>query len=119
MFKAIKDNKIIAIHETDQWFPCLIRDEVVEDTEHTCEDYKCYGDEFTLIDIEKDNEIAKQNRANAYAVEVDSLMSEYNRKKTFNLFEEGEEESLKQAIQDKVAEIKERFPYSEVKDDTL
>lgn len=58
------------------------------------------------------NEEQRQFRANAYAVEVDPLMSEYNRKKTFNLFEEGEEETLKQAIQDKVAEIKERYPYA-------
>lgn len=53
----------------------------------------------------------RQARANAYASEVDPLMAEYNRKKTFNLFEEGEEEELMKAIQDKVAEIKERFPY--------
>ena len=59
------------------------------------------------------DEEQRQARANAYAVEVDPLMSEYNRKKTFNLFEEGEEEELMKAIQDKVAEIKERFPYKE------
>lgn len=112
MFKAIKDNKIIAINDTGN-FPCLIYDEVVEDTEHQVPDYKHYDGEFTLHNIEKDNEEMKQARANAYAVEVDPLMSEYNRKKTFNLFEEGEEETLKQAIQVKVAEIKERYPYNE------
>ena len=58
------------------------------------------------------DEEQRQARANAYAVEVDPLMSEYNRKKTFNLFEEGEEETLMKDIQDKVAEIKERFPYT-------
>jgi len=112
MYKAIKDNKIIAINETGE-FPCLIYDEVVEDTEHTCEDYKHYNGEFTLHNIEKDNEEMKQARANAYTVEVDPLMSEYNRKKTFNLFEEGEEEELIKAIQDKVVEIKEKYPYQE------
>ena len=56
------------------------------------------------------DEEQRQARANAYAVEVDPLMLEYNRKKTFNLFEDGEEEELMKAIQDKVAEIKERFP---------
>lgn len=111
MFKALKDNKIIAINETGE-FPCLIYDEVVEDTEHTIEDYKHYDGEITLHNIEKDNEEMKQARANAYAVEVDPLMSEYNRKKTFSLFEEGEEETLMKDIQDKVAEIKERFPYT-------
>lgn len=111
MYKALKDNKIIAINNTGE-FPCLIYDEVIEDTEHTCSDYKHYDGEFTLHDIEKDNEEMKQARANAYAFEVDPLMSEYNRKKTFNLFEEGEEEELMKAIQDKVAEIKERYKYA-------
>lgn len=58
------------------------------------------------------DEEQRQARASAYAVEVDPLMSEYNRKKTFNLFEEGEEEKLLKAVQDKVTEIKERYPYA-------
>lgn len=49
-------------------------------------------------------------RANAYASEVDPLMSEYTRKKTFNLFEEGEEALLAE-IEVKVQEIKARYPY--------
>lgn len=114
MFKAIKNNKIIAINETGE-FPCMeIRsdiDEVIEDTEHQVSDYKHYDGEFTLHDIEKDNEEMKQARANAYAVEVDPLMAEYNRKKTFNLFEEGEEEALLAEVNAKVEEIKQRFPY--------
>lgn len=115
MYKAIKDNKIIAINETGE-FPCLVYDEVIEDTEHQVSDYKHYDGEFTLHNIEKDNEEMKQARASAYAVEVDPLMSEYNRKLLFNLFEEGEEEELMKAIQDKVAEIKKQYKYSEVKD---
>lgn len=59
------------------------------------------------------DEEQRQFRADAYAVEVDPLMSEYNRKLLFNLFEEGEEETLKQEIQTKVSEIKERYPYNE------
>ena len=110
MYKVIKDNKIIAINETDN-FPCLIYDEIVEDTEHQVSDYKHYDGEFTLHNIEKDNEEAKQARANAYAAEVDPLMSEYKRKKTFNLFEEGEEEKLLAEINAKVSEIKARYPY--------
>lgn len=50
-------------------------------------------------------------RASAYAVEVDPFMAEYQRKLLFNLFEDGEEETLKAEIQSKVAEIKERYPY--------
>lgn len=112
MFKAIYQNKTIAINETGD-FPCLVYDTVEEDIEHNVEDYRHYDGEFTLINIAKENEQAKINRANAYANEVDVLMSEYNRKKTFNLFEDGEEEELLQAIQDKVSEIKQRYPYLE------
>lgn len=67
---------------------------------------------YAPVKPEPTKEEQQKARANAYAVEVDPLMSEYNRKKTFNLFEEGEEEELMKAIQDKVAEIKERFPYT-------
>lgn len=55
----------------------------------------------------------RENRARAYKEEVDSLMAEYNRKKTFNLFEEGEEEELLSEVKAKVEEIKQRYPYSE------
>lgn len=48
MYKAIKDNKIIAINEVNS-FPCLVKDSVVEDTEHTCADYGQYNGEFILI----------------------------------------------------------------------
>ena len=47
MFKAIKDNKIIAFNETGD-FPCLVFDEIVEDTEHQISDYVMVGNEFVL-----------------------------------------------------------------------
>ena len=80
--------------------------------------YEIQETDEALLAIQPDpyiptDEEQRQARANAYAQEVDPLMSEYNRKKLFNLFEEGEEEELMKAIQDKVAEIKERFPYKE------
>lgn len=50
-------------------------------------------------------------RQKAYKAEVDPLMAEYNRKKTFNLFEEGEEEALLAEVNAKVKGIKQRFPY--------
>ena len=53
----------------------------------------------------------RQARANAYTSEVDPLMAEYNRKKTFNLFEEGEEEALLAEVNAKVEDIKARYPY--------
>lgn len=116
MYKALKENKIIAINEKE-YFPCLICDEVVEDTEHNLEDYAQYEGEFIL----KENipapteEEQKENRARAYKEEVDPLMAEYNRKKTFNLFEEGEEEALLIEVEDRVEEIKQRYPYPEEK----
>lgn len=53
----------------------------------------------------------KKARQAAYKAEVDPLMAEYNRKKTFNLFEEGEEEALLAEVNAKAEEIKQRFPY--------
>ena len=47
MFKAIKDNKIIAINETGN-FPCLVHDSVEEDTERTIFDYTQVNGEFVL-----------------------------------------------------------------------
>lgn len=61
---------------------------------------------------ESTKEEMRQARESAYRAEVDSpLMAEYNRKKTFNLFEEGEEEALLAEIEAKVEEIKARYPY--------
>ena len=56
-------------------------------------------------------EEVQQARANAYEAEVDPLMSQYNRKKTFNLFEGNEEAELLAKIEAKVAEVKEANPY--------
>ena len=53
-------------------------------------------------------------RKKLYTYEVDPLMSEYNRKKTFNLFEEGEEAELLRRIETKVNEIKTNNPYPEI-----
>lgn len=53
----------------------------------------------------------KKARQAAYKAEVDPLMAEYNRKKTFNLFEEGEEEALLATVNAKVEKIKQRYPY--------
>ena len=130
MFKAIKDNKIIAISEKKEviihtedgdivqevtgaaLFPCLVFDEVIEDTEHTIDDYKCYDDEFTLHNIDKDNEYAKKARASAYALEVDPITAHIQRLRD----EEGTEQEIAELINEralKVEEIKKRYPYPE------
>lgn len=128
MYKAIKDGKIIAISEKKEviihaedgdiiqevtgeaLFPCLVFDEVIEDTEHTVDDYKCYEDEFMLHDIDKDNKYAKKSRASAYALEVDPITAHIQRLKD----EEGSKEKIAELIEQrkqKVEEIKERYPY--------
>lgn len=63
------------------------------------------------IPYEQQVEEIRQARADAYKAEVDQLMAEYNRKKTFNLFEEGEEEALLAEVNTKVEEIKLKYPY--------
>ena len=61
MFKALKDNKIIAINETGN-FPCMVYDEVIEDTEHGVGDYVMVGTEFVLITDDKAIRQEKDNR---------------------------------------------------------
>lgn len=111
MYKALKDNKIIAINDTGK-FPCLVYDLIEEDTEHTCDDYRHYDGEFTLIDIDKENEIAKQARASAYAQEVDPITAHIQRLKDQDPMPEGEIAELITERDAKVQEIKERYPYA-------
>lgn len=47
MYKAIKDNKIIAINE-DGLFPLLICDEIKQDKKHKLDDYIEYNGELVL-----------------------------------------------------------------------
>ena len=47
MFKAIKDDKIIAINDSGD-FQCLVHDSVEEDTERTISDYIQVNGEFVL-----------------------------------------------------------------------
>lgn len=61
MFKAIKDNKIIAFNETGD-FSCLVFDEVVEDTEHQMSDYVMVGEEFVLNSNKKAIEKMNQEK---------------------------------------------------------
>lgn len=48
MYKAMKDNKVIAISDTDSEFKLLVNDSIVEDTEHTADDYDQYNGEYLL-----------------------------------------------------------------------
>lgn len=114
MFKAVKDNKIIAINETGN-FPCLVHNSVEEDTEHSVEDYVEYNGEYLLksdIPAPTYNE-QREKRAQAYLVEIDPITAHIQR-----LRDEAEpdEEKIAELIQErnqKVQEIKERYPYPE------
>ena len=64
MFKALKDNKIIAINETGV-FPCLVNDSVEEDTEHSIADYTQVNGEYVLT---SSAEAIKQKKADVRAV---------------------------------------------------
>lgn len=113
MFIGYQNDKIAFVADTKEELenmPCVILDKI-EETDKT---YFLHKGEYVFeVPLDQQVEEMRQARANAYASEVDPLMAEYNRKKTFNLFEESEEEELIKAIKDKVAEIKERFPYPE------
>ena len=64
MFKAIKDDKIIAINETGE-FPCLVHDRVEEDTEHQLSDYIHCDGQFVLT---SSAEAIEQKKAEVRAV---------------------------------------------------
>ena len=76
MFKAIKDNKIIAINETGD-FPCLVHDSVEEDTEHQISDYiHCNGQFVLTVSDEAIEQCKEQVRAvrNQYLEQTDKYM---------------------------------------------
>ena len=64
MFKALKDDKIIAINESGD-FPCLVHNSVEEDTEHTVEDYLQVNGEYVLT---SSAEAIEQKKAEVRAV---------------------------------------------------
>lgn len=81
MYKAIKNDKIIAISGTDSEFFCLNKDSVVEDLEHTVEDYIEYQGEYILQEeypIEARNEEIRMQRQARYIVESDPIRLDYD-----------------------------------------
>ena len=76
MFKALKDNKIIAINETGD-FPCLVHDSVEEDTEHSVADYiHCDGQFVLTVSDEAIEQRKEQVRSvrNQYLKQTDEFM---------------------------------------------
>ena len=120
MFKAIKDNKIIAICETD-YFPLMDIDFSEEDTEHTVSDYEQYNCEYLLkSEIPAPTlEEQKEKRAQAYLIEVDPITAHIQRERDE---EEPDEEKIAELLQEraeKVQEIKERFPYPDENEEAV
>ena len=77
MFKAIKDNKIIAINDSGD-FPCLVYDKVEEDTEHQLSDYiHCDGQFVLTSSDEAIEQYKKQVRSirNGYLEQTDKYLS--------------------------------------------
>lgn len=115
MYKALKDNKIIAISDTDNEFKFMVKDSILEDTEHVADDYAEHNGEYLLkSDIpapSKDEQ--SENRARAYQAEVDPITSHISRLRDAEQTEEitAEIAELIAERDAKVAEIKERYPY--------
>lgn len=115
MFKAIKDNKIIAISDTDNEFPCLVKDSVESDQEHTADDYDQYNGEYLLkseIPAPTEEEQSKK-REQAYKDEVDGITAHIQRLRDKEQTPEivAEIEQLIAERDAKVEEIKQRYPY--------
>lgn len=117
MFLGYQNDKIALVADNREQLSKLTRLigihlDRIEETDKT---YFLHNGEYVYeVPYEQQIEEIKQSRAIVYAREVDPLMNEYNRKKTFNLFDEGEEEELIAKIKAKVSEIKLKYPYPEV-----
>jgi hypothetical protein len=115
MYKAIKDNKIIAISDTDSEFPCLVKDNVEIDETHTTDDYDQYNGEYLLkseIPAPTKEEQSKKREA-AYIAETDPIQTNIDRLKDVEQTPEivAEIEALRIERDEKIAAIKERYPY--------
>lgn len=122
MYKAIKDNKIIAISDTYTEFPLMIKDAVVEDTEHTVDDYDLYYFEENKAEYLLKSEIPaptkeeqSAKREQAYVAETDPIQTHIDRLKDGEQTPEiiAEIEKLRIERDEKIAAIKARYPYAE------
>ena len=116
MFKAIKDNKIIAISDTDSEFKFMVIDGVANDPDHTTEDYEQYDGEYILkteYPIEARNEQVRAERQARYEEESDPIRLDYD-----EALARGEEtaETLKQEWLASKDKIRAELPYIGGKD---
>lgn len=111
MYKVIKDNKIVGVSED---IPSLLDEyEVIEDTEHTCDDYEQVNGEFLLkqdVPVDYQNEKIRAERQARYEAESDPIHLDYD-----EALARGEE-TAEQLRQDWLAskdKIREELPYIE------
>ena len=116
MYKAIKDNKIIAISDTDKEFKFMVKDAVVEDTEHVAKDYRQYNGEYLLnADVPMETPTRSQMhelRKQAYAETTDKLTLEKLRLQAIGQWTVEKETAYVAEIQLQSAEIKAKYPFS-------
>ena len=119
MYKAIKENKIIAINDTGK-FPCLICDEIEEDIEHNIEDYAQYEGEFILKeDIPAPSEEEqREKRARAYKEEIDPLHSRKQRKIILEEWTEDDEREYILKVKELSDKIAKEYPYEAKNNET-
>lgn len=112
MFKAIVQGKTIAISEKEIE-DRLICDSILEDTEHSVDDYAVYNDEYLLkSDIPAPSmEEQKEKRAQAYLLEVDPITAHIQRERDEKNPDENKVAELVAKRAKNVAENKERYPY--------
>ena len=111
MYKFIQDEKIKDIREENTFDMRFMEGEVVEDTEHTVEDYEQYDGEYVLkneVPIEYKNEQIRQQRQARYVAEADPLRLDWDESAA-----RGEEqaEEKKQIWLAKKDQIREELPY--------
>lgn len=117
MFKAIKNDKVIAISDTDDKFICLVKDSVETDNAHVVQDYDQYNGEYLLkseIPAPTHDEQSAKREA-AYIAETDPIQTHIDRLKDKEQTPEiiAEIEALRIERDEKIAAIKERYPYTE------
>lgn len=120
MYKAIKDNKIIAISDTDSEFFCLVKDSVETDETHVADDYGLYYYDGRNAEYLLKSEIPapthdeqSEKRAAAYQAEVDPITSHIQRLRDIDPVPQEEIDELIAERDAKVEEIKAKYPYND------
>lgn len=87
MFKALKDDKIIAINDSGD-FPCLVYDKVEEDADHQVGDYVHYDGEFVLTTSDTAIEQCKERKRAERDAKIETYewrLSRFERQKAINV----------------------------------